>query len=101
MCCVGGREQQGRSGIYRGERGKPPGLVVGPASPTLGQPACYLPLYKSHSFLAALGLQHNTKSALEVEIPVQNFIVEFPLVEVVLEKERVWERLSVKVVQKF
>ena len=47
---------------------------------------CYLG-YKCHS-LVALGLQHNTKSAPELKIPVQNFVVEFPLVEVVLEKER-------------
>jgi len=74
----------------------------GQLTPPLGRLACYLPLYKSHShsFLAALGLQHNTIPAPEFGIPFQNFVVEFPLVEVVLEKERVWERLSVKVVLK-
>ena len=36
----------------------------------------------------------------ELKIPEAKFIVEFPLVEVVLEKERVWERLSLKVVLK-
>ena len=62
--------------------------------------ACYCVAYKSHSFLAALGLQHNKWQPPEFEILEAKFIVEFPLVEVVLKKERVWERLSVKVVQK-
>ena len=75
-------------------------MMWGRLAPPLGRPACYLPLYKSHSFLAALGLQHNTRQPPEFEIPVQNFVVEFLLLEVVLEKERVWERLSVKVVLK-
>ena len=80
---------------------RPFGHLVGLANPTT-RPAGLLlpPLYKSHSFLAALGLQHNTRQPPELEIPEAKFIVEFPLVEVVLEKERVWERLSVKVVLK-
>ena len=65
-----------------------------------GRPACCFPLYKSQSFLAALGLQHNRRQPPELEIPEAKFIVEFPLVEVVLEKERAREGLSVKVVQK-
>jgi len=62
---------------------------VGPAGPTLGPPTCCFPLYKSHSFLAALGLQHNTRQPPEFKIPEAKFIVEFPLVEVVLKKESV------------
>jgi len=65
-----------------------------------GWPACCFPLYKSHSFLTALGLQHNTRQPPELKILEAKFVVEFPLVEVVLEKERVWEGLSVKVLQK-
>ena len=34
LCCVGGREQQGRSGIYRGGGSRLVGQVVGPAGPT-------------------------------------------------------------------
>ena len=34
LCCVGGQEQQGRSGIYRGGGSKPAGQVVGLADPT-------------------------------------------------------------------
>jgi len=48
-------------------------------APPLGRPACYLPLYKSHSFLATLGLQYNTILAPEFIIPFQNFIVKFLL----------------------
>ena len=75
-------------------------MMWGRSASPLVRPACYLPLYKPHSFLTALGLQHNTRQPPELEIPEAKFIVEFPLVEVVLEKERVWERLSVKVVLK-
>ena len=78
---------------------RPFGHLVGLAPP-LGRASFPSLLYKSHSFLVALGLKHNTKSAPKLEILVQNFIVEFPLVEVVLEKERVWESLSVRVVLK-
>ena len=72
-------------------------------APPLGRVASPSPLYKSHSFLVPLGLQHNTKSARKLEIPVQNFVVEFPLVEVVLEKERVRKfecENSVKILRK-
>ena len=34
LCCVGGREQQGRSGIYRGGDSRPADQVVGLAGPT-------------------------------------------------------------------
>ena len=57
-------------------------------APPLGQLACCFPLYKSHSFLAALGLQHNTRQPPEFKNLEEKFIVEFPLVEVVLKKER-------------
>ena len=61
------------------------GEVAGWPTMWWGQPAYCFPLYKSHSFLVALDLQHNTKSAPELEILFQNFVVEFSLVEVVLE----------------
>ena len=51
----------------------------GRSAPPLGWPAYCFPLYKSHSFLAALGLQHNTIPAPEFGIPFQNFVVEFLL----------------------
>ena len=54
-------------------------MMWGWPAPPLGWPACYLSLYKSHSFLAALGLQHNTIPAPKFGIPFQNFIVEFLL----------------------
>ena len=68
---------------------RPFGHDVGPAGPTTWAAGCYLPLYKSHSFLAALGLQHNTRQPPELEIPEAKFVIEFPLVEAVLEKESV------------
>ena len=60
-------------------------MVWGRPAPPLGRPTSYLPLYKYHSFLVALGLRHKTKQPSKFEIPVQNFIVEISLVEVVLE----------------
>jgi len=61
----------------------------GRLAPPLGRLACCFPVYKSHSFLAALGLQHNTRQPPEFKIPEAKFVVEFPLVEVVLKKESV------------
>ena len=72
----------------------------GRPAPPLGRPTCCFPLYKSHSFLDALGLQHNTRQPSKFKILEAKVIVEFPLVEVVLEKERVRGSLSVKVVLK-
>jgi hypothetical protein len=54
-------------------------MVWGQPTQPLGRLACYLPIYKSHSFLSILSLQHNTKSAPKFEIPISNFIVEFLL----------------------
>ena len=64
-------------------------MMWGWLAPPLGRPACYLPLYMSHSFLAALGLQHNTRQQPEFEILEAKFIVEFTLLEISLEKGRV------------
>jgi len=74
-------------------------MMWGRPAPLLGRPACYLPLYKSHSFLAALGLQHNTILAPEFIIPFQNFVVEFLLGSSIGVK-RVRGNLGVKVVLK-
>ena len=52
---------------------------AGRLTPPLGRPSCCFPLCKSHSFLATLGLQHNTILAPEFRIPFQNFVVEFLL----------------------
>jgi len=57
----------------------------GQPAPTLGQVASPSPLYKSYSFLVALGLQHNTKSAPELKNPVSNFVVKILLNREVLE----------------
>ena len=54
-------------------------MMWGRPASLLGRPACYLPLYKSHSFLAALGLQHNRILVPEFGILFQNFVVEFLL----------------------
>ena len=54
-------------------------MMWGQPAPPLGRPAYYLPLYKSHFFLAALDLQHNTIPAPKFGIPFQNFVVEFLL----------------------
>ena len=54
-------------------------MMWGQPAPPLGRPACYLPLYKFHSFLIALGLQYNTIPAPMFGFPFQNFIVEFLL----------------------
>ena len=76
----------------------------GRAAPPLGRAASPSPLYKFHSFLVALGLKHNTKQPSKLKILVQNFVVEFPLVEVVLEKEKSVRKFecesSVKILRK-
>ena len=86
------------------EMERPFGHLVGLVDPTTRSGGLPSPLYKSHSFLVALGLQHNTKSAPELKILAQNFIVEFPLVEVVLEKEKSVRKFecesSVKILRK-
>jgi len=66
----------------------------------VGQSASYFPHYKSQPQTCCSRPSHNTIPALEFENPKGKFVVEFPLVEVVLEKERVRGSLSVKVVLK-
>ena len=65
-----------------------------------GRSASYFPHYKSQPQTCCSRPSHNTILALEFKNLEEKIVVEFPLVEVVLEKERARGSLSVKIVLK-